>query len=272
MELSPFGRTGLRVSPIGLGTTKLGRNVGVKYPGGDGFALPSDDEVAELFRVAAEVGLNLIDTAPAYGTSEARIGAVMSRHGWFGGRDRWIICTKAGEEFHADQSGAAGRGGAHSRFDFTEAAIRASVDRSLSRLGVDHLDAVLLHSDGRDEWIIRESGGLNALFALREAGKVRAAGLSIKTARGGLMAIEHGCDVVMVTYNAEERAEEPVIAAAASAGCAVLVKKPLRSGHALDSARAIAFALAPVGVTSVVVGTVRPDHLRANVMVADDVR
>ena len=54
MVSRPLGKTGLMVSPIGLGTTKLGRNTDVKYP--ESFALPSDEEVRELLaRSTAEV-------------------------------------------------------------------------------------------------------------------------------------------------------------------------------------------------------------------------
>jgi aryl-alcohol dehydrogenase-like predicted oxidoreductase len=100
MDLRPLGASGLRVSVLGLGTVKLGRNTAVKYPGG-AYELPTDEQAASLLRTAAELGITLIDTAPAYGTSEERIGGLMAANGWFGGRDRWIVSTKVGEEFDA---------------------------------------------------------------------------------------------------------------------------------------------------------------------------
>src|SRR5437870_520698 len=57
-----LGRTGLTVSPIGLGTTKLGRNTDVKYP--TEFALPKDEELSELLETSVKLGINLIVTAP----------------------------------------------------------------------------------------------------------------------------------------------------------------------------------------------------------------
>ena len=116
MELRPLGRTGLRVSPIGLGTTKLGRTQALKYP--EPFELPSDDQIRELLATAREFGVNLIDTAPAYGTSEERLGALLPN------RSDWVIVTKAGEEFVDGPS----------HFDFSPAAITRSVERSLQRL------------------------------------------------------------------------------------------------------------------------------------------
>jgi diketogulonate reductase-like aldo/keto reductase len=58
----PLGSTGLLVSPLGLGTVKLGRDQGVKYP--NGFQIPNDEEARMLLRQARELGINLIDTAP----------------------------------------------------------------------------------------------------------------------------------------------------------------------------------------------------------------
>ena len=73
MELRALGTTGIEISPIALGTVKIGRNVGVKYP--SGFELPNDAEVRELLALAWDLGVNLIDTAPAYGSSEQRLEA-----------------------------------------------------------------------------------------------------------------------------------------------------------------------------------------------------
>lgn len=273
MELRPLGSTGLSVSALGLGAVKIGRSRGLKYPA-EGFALPSDEQVVELLKAASECGVNLIDTAPAYGLSEERLGTVMHAQGWFGGRDRWVIATKAGEEFD-DTTGV-------SRHDFSPNAIRASVERSLRRLRVDVLDVVLLHSDGRDEWVIFESGGLEELRKLKTEGKIRAIGVSTKTPDGGLMGVRRsagGCDVVMVTFNPRERREEVVIDAARYRGVGVLVKKALMSGHvgelgALlppglreleDSAEAaLRFAAGKMGVSSVVVGTASAERLRHN--------
>src|SRR5512145_2954027 len=92
-----LGRSGLAVSPIGLGTTKLGRNTDVKYP--VGFALPSDDQIAALLESAGKLGVNLIDTAPAYGDSERRLGRFIEAH-----RDKFVLCTKCGEQYVNGQS------------------------------------------------------------------------------------------------------------------------------------------------------------------------
>ena len=66
----PLGSTGIDVSSLGLGTVKFGRNQEVKYP--TGFSLPVDRAIESLLDVARESGINLLDTAPAYGSSEQR--------------------------------------------------------------------------------------------------------------------------------------------------------------------------------------------------------
>jgi aryl-alcohol dehydrogenase-like predicted oxidoreductase len=280
MDLKPLGLTNLLVSPLGLGTVKLGRNRGVRYPGGEGFSLPTDEQAADLFRIAADLNINLIDTAPAYGTSEERLGRIMAKLGWLGGRDRWVICTKCGEEFD--------NATAESRFDFSPEHTKFSVERSLRRLNIDTLDIVLLHSDGRDEWIINHSGALDALRELQRRGLVRAIGVSTKTVDGGLLAVRRtggACDVVMVSYSPAERAQGVVIDAARHRGVGVLIKKALASGHTLDLLNkmppeiraavsdpiqaAMRFALGREGVSSVIVGTANPLHLRDNAAAAE---
>ena len=126
----PLGSTGLLVSPLGLGTVKLGRDQGVKYP--SGFQIPDDDEARLLLRQARQLGINLIDTAPAYGRSEERLGPLLR-----GQRNEWVIVSKVGEEFDNGVS----------RHDFSAAHTRLSIERSLKRLETDFIDLVLVQTD-----------------------------------------------------------------------------------------------------------------------------
>ncbi len=245
MDRRPLGSTGLTVSLLGLGTVKLGRNTDVKYP--QPFQLPDDADARRLLDCARELGINLIDTAPAYGRSEERLGGLLA-----GTRDAWVLCTKVGEEFD----------GVRSSFDFSAEHTRQSVERSLRRLRTDRLDVVLIHSDGRDLDILDRGDTLAALLRLKERGLVGAVGMSHKTPAGGSRALALGCDVIMATLNRDHQEELGLIAEAASLGRGVLIKKALASGaRGLDSLR---FAAAQPGVSSLVVGTIDPDHLRAN--------
>ncbi|MDU9395767.1 aldo/keto reductase [Pseudomonas sp. zfem003] len=252
----PLGDTGLRVSPLGLGTVKLGRDQGVKYP--SGFTIPDDTEARQLLALARDLGINLIDTAPAYGRSEERLGPLLR-----GQRQDWVIVSKVGEEFEAGQS----------HFDFSPAHTRRSVERSLQRLETDVIDLVLVHSDGNDVAVLRDSGVYETLAELKQAGKIRAFGLSGKTVDGGLLALERG-DCAMVTYNLNEQGERPVLDYAAQHAKGLLVKKGLASGHAclapgVDPVRAsFELIFGHPGVTSAIIGTINPLHLSHNVATA----
>ncbi|MDQ2076482.1 aldo/keto reductase [Marinimicrobium sp. ABcell2] len=255
LPLRPLGRTGLNISPVGLGTVKLGRNQGLKHP--QSFELPTDKEAQRLLDCARDLGINLLDTAAAYGESEARLGQLLH-----GRRQDWIICTKAGEEFEAGQS----------RFDFTPEHMRTSVERSLRRLRSDYLDLVLVHSDGNDRDLIERYGTLQALQELKQAGLIRACGVSSKTLDGGLLLAQYA-DALMVACNPIDREQLPVIEACQRVGTGVLIKKALASGHLCSQAAedtdpvqaSLDFLFAQPGVDSVVIGTLNPKHLRDNV-------
>ena len=251
----PLGDTGLIVSPLGLGTVKLGRDQGVKYP--NGFTIPDDTAARALLHQARDLGINLIDTAPAYGVSEQRLGPLLR-----GQREDWVIVSKVGEEFEGGQS----------RFDFSPAHTRLSVERSLKRLETDRIELVLVHSDGNDVAILRDSGVYETLAELKREGKILAFGLSGKTVEGGLLALERG-DCAMVTYNLAERSEKPVLDHAATHGKGILIKKALASGHAVlageDPVRAsFELVFGHPGVGAAIVGTINPQHLAANAAAA----
>lgn len=249
----PLGHTGLTVSPLGLGTVKLGRDQGVKYP--SGFQIPDDDDARRLLKLSRDLGINLIDTAPAYGRSEERLGPLLR-----GQRQDWVIVSKVGEEFDNGLS----------RHDFSARHTRLSVERSLQRLETDFIDLVLVHSDGNDLAILEDSEVYPTLAALKREGKIRAFGFSGKTVEGGLKALEQG-DCAMVTYNLNEQGERAVIDYAAEHGKAILVKKALASGHVclapgVDPVRAsFELLFGQPGVASAIVGTINPLHLAHNV-------
>ena len=250
MVSRPLGRTGLAVAPIGLGTTKLGRNTDVKYP--ERFALPSDDAVAKLLDSALRLGINLIDTAPAYGESERRLGAFVAAN-----RERLIITTKCGEQYKDGRS----------TYDFSAAGIAASVEESLRRLKTDYLDAALLHSDGEDVKILTGTGALEALAKLKQSGKARAVGISAKTEAGIALACE-SLDIVMAPFSQKDQALAGALKKAHEAGLGVLAIKGLASGR-LEARAAIEFVLRQPFIDALIVGTINPEHLKEAVAVAE---
>lgn len=252
MKKRLLGSTGIEVSPLGLGTVKFGRNQGVKYP--SGFELPSDAEITDILELCRELGINLLDTAPAYGLSEERIGKLLP-----GSRESWVLCGKAGEDFADGQSS----------FDFSAGHVRRSLERSLQRLRTNYLDILLIHSNGRDKEILEDQDLWQTLQKAKEQGLIRAYGISTKTVEGTALGLEN-TDVVMLTYNPWTREEEPNLERAEKLGKAVLLKKALGSGWLGQEGlkqtpqECLQFCLKHPGVSSAVVGSINPTNIQAN--------
>jgi aryl-alcohol dehydrogenase-like predicted oxidoreductase len=249
----PLGKTGINVSPLGLGTVKFGRTEKVKYP--TPFDLPNDKALAGLLDEAKSLGINLIDTAPSYGIAEERLGKILK-----GQRADWVIAGKAGEQFN----------GGVSHYDFSADGIRASVENSLRALQTDYLDVLLLHATAGDEGLCKDDALLKTLSDLKSSGKIRAVGLSSYSVEAGLIGAEI-FDVLMVGYNLGWRAEEPVINKCAAHTCGVLVKKAFNSGNAVHGtdtdviSDTFKLLFSHSAIASAIVGTINPDHLRENV-------
>ncbi|MDH5612960.1 MAG: aldo/keto reductase [Gammaproteobacteria bacterium] len=248
----PLGSTGIDVSVLGLGTVKFGRNEQVKYP--QEFKIPDDEAVTQLLALAWDLGINFIDTAPAYGTSEERLGKLLTQ------RHDWVIETKVGEIFENGQSS----------FDFSAEYTRKSVENSLRKLRRDYLDVVLVHSSGDDMNIIHKTDALAELDKLKQKGLIKAFGMSSKTVEGGLWVVEH-CDVVMATCNLEYNEEQVVLDKAKELNKGVVVKKGLLSGYAGVAAgghgieKSFEHVLSKPAVSSMIVGTINAHHLRNNI-------
>mgnify|MGYP006163470819 FL=1 len=248
-----LGNTNIEVSCLGLGTVKFGRNQNVKYP--ENFDLPNDKKISDLVKSAEELGLNLLDTAPAYGSSEKRIGELFQKKKI--SRHNWVISTKVGEEFEDGRS----------KFDFCATNTELSIKRSLKRLQTDYLDIVLIHSNGFDEEIFDETDCLPTLQRLKKEGLIRAIGVSTKTPGGAIRAAEI-TDIIMVTLNSETQADLSAIERANELNKGVLIKKVFNSGYADLKEKNLQYALATPGVSSVIIGTLNFDHLQSNVSVA----
>lgn len=248
-----IGNTGIKTSVLGLGTVKIGRNTQVKYP--NTFSIPNDKEVKNLFAKAFDLGINLIDTAPAYGNSEERIGNLLKNN-----RKNWILSSKAGEIFSNNIS----------TYNFSKKFIFESVKNSLKNLKTDYLDVLLIHSNGDDIKIINEESIFNTLDDLKQQGLIRASGMSTKTIEGGLQTI-HNSDIAMITYNPLYTEELPVIEQAYKLNKGIFIKKALFSGHInklKDSTplkTTLNFILKQKSVSSIIIGTINPSHLEANV-------
>lgn len=151
MEYRLFGRTGVRIAPIALGTANFGR-------------LTGEEEAARILSSALDGGINLIDTADSYqeGESERIIGRFLARTGQ---REQVFLATKL---FYPTGSGPNDRG--NSRRYLIQAC-----EASLRRLQVEHIDLYQLHRPD-PQTPIEET--LRALTDLVRQGKVRYVGCS----------------------------------------------------------------------------------------------
>src|SRR5512136_1604786 len=151
MRYRILGRTGLRVSVIGLGTWQFGGEWGRTFSQADADAILDQ---------AATLGINLLDTAECYGDhlAESLIGDYLSRHD----RSRWIIATKFGHHFNRFMDRTE---------DFSAADVRRQLEASLRALRVEAIDLYQFHS-GSDSQLLNEALW-TMLDAQRRAGKVR---------------------------------------------------------------------------------------------------
>jgi D-threo-aldose 1-dehydrogenase len=145
-----------------------------------------DDESArQLLDTAWDGGIRYYDTAPHYGLglSERRLGEMLRRRP----REEFVVSTKVGRLLVPDPDGATRRDddifevpADHRRvWDFSEAGVRRSLEESLGRLGLDHVDVLYLHDVERSGQDIAQviDSGVAALARLREDGLVRAIGV-----------------------------------------------------------------------------------------------
>jgi aryl-alcohol dehydrogenase-like predicted oxidoreductase len=155
MEYSKIPDVPLDASRVGLGTWAMG---GYQWGGTD------DNESVRTIHEALDLGINLIDTAPAYGFghSENVIGRAIAEHGQ---RDKVILVTKCGLERIGD---ALFRNSSRQQ-------LVSEVDVSLKRLQTDYIDLYLIHWPDHDTPIDEAA---QAMGDLQRAGKVRAVGVS----------------------------------------------------------------------------------------------
>lgn len=151
MDYTTLGRTGLRVSVAGLGCGGFSR-LGLGTGGGEG-------EAIALIREALDLGVNLFDTAAAYGT-EAVLGKALQGVP----RDRVVVATKA--PFSLSHPGAA-----------AEHAV-AALDQSLRRLGTDYIDIYQLHGVSPEAYPHAREVIAPALLREQKKGKFRHLGIS----------------------------------------------------------------------------------------------
>jgi aryl-alcohol dehydrogenase-like predicted oxidoreductase len=276
IERRQLGRTGLSVTALGFGAMDLG--------GPPAANEISDDEAGRVLNAVLDSGINFIDTAVCYGTSEARIGRAVS-----GRRREFILATKCG----CQPGKPMGTPNIH-----TAANIRAGVEHSLRMMRTDYIDIVQFHQSlTRSMW--ETEGALDELLRLKQEGKLRFIGVS-GTLPNLFEQIDSGVfDVFQIPYSALQREHEAIIAKASDAGAGIIIRGGVARGAPTDwnkryymltgdelSGRwdkaklddlldgmsriefMVRFAMAEPALDTTIIGTKNLDHLRDNVAAA----
>jgi D-threo-aldose 1-dehydrogenase len=267
----------------------------------------SDEDAWGVLDAAWESGIRSFDTAPHYGLglSERRLGAFLATKP----RAEYVVSTKAGRLLRPSPE-TADRLDEPNQFavpaslkrvwDFSAGGIRASLEESLERLGLDRVDIVYLHDPDEHDLAADLATGVPAVAALRDEGLVSAVGIGSKSTEALVAAVRTGAlDLAMVAgrYTLLEQAED-VVAACRETGVGIVAAAVFNSGllskprpgdryeygdvppEVLDRARRIAdvcdrhgvtlpeaalqFPLREPAVRSVVVGAASPEQVREN--------
>lgn len=211
MRYRRLGKTNLQVSVIGVGTWQYGGEWGKDF---------TAEEVAAILNRAAELGINLIDTAECYGDhlSESLIG-----HAIAGRRDKWIIATKFGHKYHGHLNRSEPR---------TPADVVEQLESSLRALRTDYIDVYQYHSVRNAEF--DDAGVRDVLQRAKRAGKIRHIGSSISPNDNTHQtdgATEADVETIQVIYNRLDRKpEEKVFPSCQRQNLGVLARVPLASG------------------------------------------
>ena len=222
MERIVFGRTNLKIAPIGFGAWGIS---------GRDWGKTDDSQSKKAIHKAIDAGINFFDTADNYGWghSENLIAEVLKER-----QDKHdiIIATKAGNNFYPylDQKHNISPGNP----DFSKKHLIFAVEQSLKRLNRDRIDILQLHSPSLS--MVENEEAFEALEILKTQGKIKHAGWSIvsfaETEQSDMVEkYNELIDVIQVRYNLLERqAEDKILPVALKYNIGVIARIPLLFG------------------------------------------
>ncbi|HZG50503.1 MAG TPA: aldo/keto reductase, partial [Pyrinomonadaceae bacterium] len=207
MEKRTLGKTDMRVSALGFGGSEIG------------YGQAAVETVERLLGGALDAGLNVIDTAECYVTSEELIGRAVSHR-----RADYYLFTKCGHAAGIELP------------DWDARLLEQSLERSLRRLQTDHVDLLQLHSCSEE--VLRRGDAVEVLRRAREAGKTRYIGYS-GDGRAALYAVECGAfDTLQTSVNiADQESLELTLPPARARGLGVIAKRPIANAVWKNTAR-----------------------------------
>ncbi|MET9791017.1 aldo/keto reductase [Streptomyces canus] len=230
--MNTLGTSGVPVSGLGFGAAVIGNL----------FTEVSDEQAHEAVTAAWQRGIRYFDTAPHYGLglSERRLGEVLREHP----RAEYTLSTKVGRRLEPSEDGGDDLAdgfavpATHRRaWDFSADGVRRTLESSLERLGLDHVDVVYLHDpDDHAEEAFRE--GYPALEKLRSEGVVGAIGAGMNQAEMLTRFVrETDVDVVLCAGRytlLDQSALTELLPAAVARGVSVVIGGAFNSGLLAD--------------------------------------
>ncbi len=234
MEYRVLGRTGLKISRLGLGGIPIQRT--------------DAESVKKLVQKMHAAGLNYIDTARGYTVSEEYLGYALE-----GLRQDFILATKSMAR--------------------TKEAMAADIEISLKSLRTDYIDLYQIHNPtAQDLETVQAPGG--ALEALREAqaaGKIGHIGITLHAIDLFRAAVELPWpETIMFPYNLVETQAEELIRTCAEKDIGFIVMKPLAGGAIEDAALALRYIAANPDVSVVIPGMAEEKELVQNLAAVCD--
>lgn len=211
LDPRPFGKTGMDVSRIGVGTAEIGFAYGMGPR-----ELPNESDAFSLLHDAVNAGVTFFDTANYYQHAEERIGASGITQ-----NPDVVVCTKCAQFLESGESFTPQE---------TEKRIREQVEDSLKKLRIDALQVLLLHGPSAEQ--IQEGTLLGITDQLKAEGKIKSSGASIRGVEAAEALISSGrAEVIELAYSiADQRMAEHVLSAAESAGVAVINRSVFLKG------------------------------------------
>jgi aryl-alcohol dehydrogenase-like predicted oxidoreductase len=221
MRYKRLGRTNLEVSELSLGTVELGLDYGIAN--GEEARRPSEDEASDLLHYALDRGINLIDTARAYGDAERIIGSALKRR-----RREFVLISKI-----LPQVGL-------------PAEVAAQVESSLATLQTDHIDVMMVHC--RADQTLPDNETFEQLDKLRQMGKIRFIGSSVYGPDAATAAVSCGWfDCIEVGYSVlDRRIESGMLPLAESKDIGVIARSVLLKGSLSERYSLLPEALNPL--------------------------
>jgi aryl-alcohol dehydrogenase-like predicted oxidoreductase len=214
MNYHRLGKTSLQVSCLSIGTVELGIDYGIPSPAN--YGRPARREAIALIRAASASGINLFDTAPAYGESESLLGETL------GSRSDVYIATKVSVPKNSAGNLMHGKS--------LRQTLLESIETSLHRLKRDYLDIVQIHNATVE--VIERGEIAEILKHAQQEGKVRFLGASVYTEEEALAVIETKCfDTLQIAYNIlDQRMAKRIFPAAQAMDTGVICRSALLKG------------------------------------------